>query len=70
MRLIRTLRNRFHVLMPLPMAAAGVVESFCVIAVNVWMNNPTGFRLIASGDVVDVDPWAAMLGVLPTIRSR
>lgn len=51
---------RVHVLMLLPMAAAGVVGSFSVLAVNAWMNNPTGFRLTASGDVVDVDPWAAM----------
>lgn len=51
---------RTHVLMLLPMAAAGVVGSFCVLAVNAWMNNPTGFRLTADGDVVDVDPWAAM----------
>lgn len=51
---------RVHVLMLLPMAAAGVVGSFSVLAVNAWMNNPTGFRLTAGGDVVDVDPWAAM----------
>lgn len=51
---------RIHLLMLVPMACAGVIGTFCVIAVNAWMNNPTGFRLNAAGEVVDVDPWAAM----------
>jgi cytochrome d ubiquinol oxidase subunit I len=50
---------RVHLVMLLPMAAAGVVGTFCVLAVNAWMNNPTGFA-IENGEVVDVDPWAAM----------
>jgi len=51
---------RIHLMMLVPMACAGVIGTFCVIAVNAWMNNPTGFRLNAAGEVVDVDPWAAM----------
>jgi cytochrome d ubiquinol oxidase subunit I len=51
---------RIHLLMLVPMACAGVIGTFCVIAVNAWMNNPTGFRLTAAGEVVDVDPWKAM----------
>lgn len=51
---------RVHLLMLVPMACAGVVGTFCVLAVNAWMNNPTGFRLTESGEVVDVDPWQAM----------
>jgi cytochrome d ubiquinol oxidase subunit I len=51
---------RVHLLMLVPMACAGVVGTFCVLAVNAWMNNPAGFRLTPSGEVVDVDPWAAM----------
>jgi cytochrome d ubiquinol oxidase subunit I len=51
---------RLHMLMLVPMALAGIVGTFCVLAVNAWMNNPTGFRLTESGEVVDVDPWAAM----------
>ena len=48
-----------HLLMLVPMAIAGVVGAFCVIAVNAWMNDPTGFRIV-DGEVVDVNPWAAM----------
>ena len=51
---------RIHLMMLVPMACAGVIGTFCVIAVNAWMNNPAGFRLNAAGEVVDVDPWAAM----------
>jgi cytochrome d ubiquinol oxidase subunit I len=51
--------GRLHLLMLVPMALAGIVGTFCVIAVNAWMNAPTGFRLV-DGRVTDVDPWAAM----------
>ena len=50
---------RMHVLMLLPMAVAGVVGTFCVLAVNAWMNWPTGFRIV-NGQVIDVNPWRAM----------
>jgi cytochrome bd ubiquinol oxidase subunit I len=50
---------RRHLLMLLPMATAGVVGTFCVISVNAWMNNPTGFRIV-DGKVTDVNPWRAM----------
>ena len=36
---------------------AGVVGTFCVLAVNAWMNDPAGFRLV-DGEVTDVDPLA------------
>lgn len=51
---------RRHLLMLLPMATAGVVGTFCVISVNAWMNDPTGFTLTADGAVTDVHPWRAM----------
>ncbi|HET9422865.1 MAG TPA: cytochrome ubiquinol oxidase subunit I [Nocardioides sp.] len=58
------LPERLHLLMLLPMMVAGVVGSFCVLSVNAWMQNPTGFRLVDTPDgsikVTDVDPWAAM----------
>jgi len=47
-----------HVLMLIPMAISGVVGTFSVIAVNAWMNNPTGFRMV-NGEVTDVQPWRA-----------
>ena len=47
-----------HVLMLIPMAISGVVGTFSVIAVNAWMNNPTGFRMV-KGEVTDVQPWRA-----------
>ncbi|MCC3330894.1 cytochrome ubiquinol oxidase subunit I [Nocardia abscessus] len=50
---------RRHLAMLVPMGVAGVVGTFCVISVNAWMNNPTGFRLV-DGEVTDVDPWRAM----------
>ena len=50
---------RRHLLLLLPMAAAGVVGTYCVIAVNAWMNMPTGFRIV-DGQVTDVDPWAVL----------
>ena len=56
--------DRLHLLMLVPMMAAGVVGSFCVLSVNAWMQNPTGFRLVESPggsiEATDVDPWAAM----------
>jgi cytochrome d ubiquinol oxidase subunit I len=50
---------RRHLAMLIPMAMAGVVGSFCVLAVNAWMNEPTGFRIVR-GEVTDVNPWRAM----------
>lgn len=54
------LNPKVHALLLLPMAAAGVFGTFCVLSVNAWMNDPTGFRIV-DGKVVDVDPWAAFL---------
>jgi cytochrome d ubiquinol oxidase subunit I len=50
---------RVHLLTLVPIGVAGVVGTFCIISVNSWMNDPTGFRVV-DGEVVDVDPWAAM----------
>jgi cytochrome d ubiquinol oxidase subunit I len=50
---------RRHLAMLIPMATAGVVGTFCVVSVNAWMNNPTGFRIV-EGKVTDVNPWRAM----------
>ncbi|NKX86911.1 cytochrome ubiquinol oxidase subunit I [Nocardia coubleae] len=50
---------RRHLAMLIPMGVAGVVGTFCVVSVNAWMNNPTGFRIV-DGEVTDVEPWRAM----------
>jgi cytochrome d ubiquinol oxidase subunit I len=41
------------------MGISGIVGTFCVVSVNAWMNNPTGFT-IRDGAVSDVNPWRAM----------
>jgi cytochrome bd ubiquinol oxidase subunit I len=52
---------RLHLLSGIPIVIAGVAGSLFVIAVNGWMNNPTGFRL-EDGRAVDADPWSALFG--------
>src|SRR6478752_1874289 len=54
---------RLHLAMLVPIAVSGAVGTFCVVAVNSWMNHPTGFQ-IHDGKVTDVDPWAAMFNPL------
>lgn len=56
------LSPRAHMVSALPMVVAGIAGAFFVISANAWMNNPTGFRLDADGNVVDARPWAAMFG--------
>jgi cytochrome d ubiquinol oxidase subunit I len=52
---------RRHFLSGIPVAIAGVTGSFFVIAVNGWMNHPTGFTL-RDGRAVDVHAWSALFG--------
>jgi cytochrome d ubiquinol oxidase subunit I len=61
------LPERVHLFMLLPMMAAGVVGTFCVVSVNAWMNAPAGFRLV-DGEVVDVNPWRAMFNDLALLQ--
>jgi cytochrome d ubiquinol oxidase subunit I len=51
---------RVHLFALVPMMAAGVFGTYCVISVNAWMNMPTGFSLTPGGEVTDVRPWQAM----------
>jgi cytochrome d ubiquinol oxidase subunit I len=53
------LSPRMHLLSGIPVVITGFTGSFMVIAVNAWMNHPTGFRLVA-GRVVDVNPLKAL----------
>jgi cytochrome d ubiquinol oxidase subunit I len=52
---------RKHLLSGIPIAIAGFTGSWMVIAVNAWMNHPSGFRL-AGGKAVDVHPLSALFG--------
>lgn len=51
---------RQHLLMVVPMAVTGVIGTYCVIAVNAWMNAPVGFDIV-NGEVTNIDPWAVLL---------
>jgi cytochrome d ubiquinol oxidase subunit I len=55
------LSPRAHFASGIPVWIAGVSGSLMVIAVNAWMNHPSGFRLSA-GKVVDVHPLTALFG--------
>ena len=54
------LSRRAHFLAGLPMLVSGLTGSFFVLAVNSWMNAPTGFDLV-DGAVTNVRPWSALL---------
>jgi cytochrome d ubiquinol oxidase subunit I len=43
-----------------PIVLAGILGSASVIAANAWMNDPTGFTLDESGNIVEVDPWGVL----------
>ncbi len=53
------LSPRTHLLTGVPIILSGFSGSLMVIAVNGWMNHPTGFTLV-NGRAVDVHPWAAL----------
>lgn len=55
------LPRKVHFLTGIPVAIAGIAGSLFVLTVNAWMNNPTGFDIV-NGEVVNVDPWAAIFG--------
>ena len=52
---------RLHLRVLIPIIASGAFGTFCIIAVNAFMNNPAGFsRDPSTGEIIDVDPLAAM----------
>jgi cytochrome d ubiquinol oxidase subunit I len=53
------LSPKAHFLSGIPIAIAGMTGSLMVIAVNAWMNDPIGFRLV-HGKAVDVHPLTAL----------
>jgi cytochrome bd ubiquinol oxidase subunit I len=57
------LSPRAHLLTGVPIVVAGVASAWFVVTANAWMNQPRGFDVehyLATGEVIDVDPWAAM----------
>ncbi|MDX6595907.1 MAG: cytochrome bd ubiquinol oxidase subunit [Solirubrobacterales bacterium] len=52
---------RLHFLAGIPVVIAGVAGSLFVIAVNGFMNHPTGF-VLRDGRAVDAHPWSALFG--------
>ena len=38
---------------------SGTVSGIFVVTANAWMNTPAGFEIV-NGEVVNIDPWAAM----------
>jgi cytochrome d ubiquinol oxidase subunit I len=55
------LSARWHLASGIPIVVSGFTGSLMVIAVNGWMQHPTGFRL-SGGRPVDVHPWQALFG--------
>jgi cytochrome bd ubiquinol oxidase subunit I len=53
------LSPRAHLLTGIPIIVSGISGSLMVIAVNGWMNHPSGFKL-KDGRAVDVHPFAAL----------
>lgn len=52
---------RVHLNTLWPIMISGMLGTFCILAVNAWMNNPSGFDLDpATGEVTDIEPLAAM----------
>jgi cytochrome d ubiquinol oxidase subunit I len=55
------LSARAHMLSAIPIVITGFTGSLMVIAVNAWMNHPSGFRLVG-GEAVDINPVDALFG--------
>ncbi len=59
----RGLPAKLHLLTLVPIAVSGVFGTFFILTVNAWMNSPAGFDIEhfqQTGEVIDIDPWAAM----------
>src|SRR5688572_29553594 len=53
------LSPRAHIFAGVMVALGGALSGAVVVTANSWMNTPTGFKLV-DGQVIDVDPFAAM----------
>jgi cytochrome d ubiquinol oxidase subunit I len=55
------LSRRAHLWSGVPIVITGFTGSLTVIAVNAWMNHPSGFEM-RGGVPVNIDPWGALFG--------
>lgn len=58
------LPRKLHIATLIPIAISGAASAWFVVSANAWMNQPDGFNIehyLATGEVIDVDPVAAML---------
>ena len=53
------LSPRIHWICSIPVVISGAIASLFIVAVNAWMNTPTGFQ-VDNGKAVNIDPFAAM----------
>jgi cytochrome d ubiquinol oxidase subunit I len=51
---------RVHLAAGAIVAGSGAASAVFVVMVNAWMNTPTGYELAADGQLVNIDPIAAM----------
>jgi cytochrome d ubiquinol oxidase subunit I len=51
---------RAHLVAGIVVAVSGALSGVFVVTVNAWMNTPAGFEMV-NGQVINVDPLAAML---------
>lgn len=52
---------RAHLLAGVMVLLSGTFSGIFVVCANGWMNTPTGFEMDAAGQVISIDPIAAML---------
>lgn len=55
------LSPKVHWLTAFPIAISGFMSAWFVVTANAWMNSPAGFTLDRNGELMSVDPIAAML---------
>lgn len=51
---------RVHLNTLVPIMLSGLFGTAMILSVNSWMNAPSGFRIV-DGEVVDIQPWRAIL---------
>lgn len=54
------LPTKVHLYTLVPIMVSGLFGTFCIIAVNAWMNAPAGFTMLPDGTVTDIDPIGAI----------